>query len=479
MAASIDGLHNDFSLMSFGEFEKSTGGEILFDFSDKQAFFSVAVDSRNASKDGLFIPLRGEKQDGHIYIEAALKNGAVCFTADDAYVSDAGNLSLVETLCRKYRACCVAVKNNLYALQAAAEFYLRKFPKLHKIGITGSSGKTTTKEILSAIYSVKYNTITNKGNLNSETGLPLSVFMVRPEHEVGIFELGMNRRGEIREIAKVLLPNAAIITNIGTAHIGILGTQEAIVEEKKEIFSYFTNDCIGFVPECKFTAFLKDIPCGTVYVYSQEHIQGIERIEDAGVAGSKIKYKGEEILFPLPGKYNVQNAVACIALAEKENFSPAEIKRGLESVRALFGRSQIINGFITCFMDCYNANPDSMREAVEFCNSVKVDGLKHYVLASMLELGDASFESHLDIIKRALSSNADIIYFFGDDIAGVSEMCENENKKVFRFKTSEFEALKTALKQNMRKGDFVLLKGSRGLALERLEEVVKGGGLYE
>lgn len=479
MTANLSTLNDDFPLMSFGEFEKSTGGKILFNFSGTQTFFSVAVDSRNVFKDGLFIPLRGEKQDGHIYIEAALKNGAVCFTADNTYIAYAENLSFLETLCKKYCACCIAVNNNLYALQAAAAFYLRKFPKLHKIGITGSSGKTTTKEILAAIYSVKYNTITNKGNLNSETGLPLSVFMVRPEHKVGIFELGMNRRGEIREIAKVLLPNAALITNIGTAHIGILGTQEAIVEEKKEIFSYFTKDCIGFVPECPFTAFLQDIPCGTVYVYSQAKIQSIEHIEDAGVAGSKIRYNGEEILFPLPGKYNAQNAVACIALAEKEGFSPAEIKKGLEAVRPLFGRSQIMHGFVTCFMDCYNANPDSMREAIEFCNSVQSGGLKQYVLASMLELGAASFESHLDIVERALSSNADIIYFFGDDITAASEMYESGDKKVFKFKTSQFEALKTTLKQNLHKDDFVLLKGSRGLALERLEAVLKGECLYE
>ncbi|AGT44596.1 UDP-N-acetylmuramoyl-tripeptide--D-alanyl-D-alanine ligase [Treponema pedis] len=473
MAFDSDNLNREFTLLFFDELVKSTGGSILFNFSPVNGFTSVVIDSRGVRPNSLFVPLRGEKQDGHIYIEDALKNGAVCFFADTEYVRLEENKITLEKLCKKYYACCITVKNNLYALQAASKFYLTKFPGLYKIGVTGSSGKTTTKEILASIYSLKYNTAVNKGNLNSETGLPLSIFTVRPEHEVGIFELGMNRKGEIAELANILLPNAAIITNIGSAHIGILGTKKAIAEEKKEIFSNFTDNCTGFVPDCKFTEFLKSVPAGKIYVYSADKNSNIKKIEENGTEGSVIFYKDEKILFPLAGKYNIDNAAACIALAEKDNFSASEIKKGLEAVRPLFGRSQIIRGLATCFFDCYNANPDSMSEAIDFCNSVKSEGIKHYVLASMRELGKESEASHKLIAEKVLSSEADIIYFFGDEFAFVLKNCDKKNKRVFIFKTDEFENLKNALKENLNKGDFVLLKGSRGLELERLEEVLK------
>lgn len=476
MTDSFKNLNDNFSLMTFNELEKSVSGKILFNFSQEDCFYSVAVDSRSVKNGSLFVPLRGEKQDGHIYIEDALQKGSFCFIADDEYIGNGENIFFVKSLCEKYKVCCITVKNNLYALQAAAKCYLTKFPNLYKIGITGSSGKTTAKEILASIYSVKYNTVINTGNFNSETGLPLSVFAVRPEHEVGIFELGMNRRGEIAEITNVLLPNAAIITNIGTAHIGILGTKQAIVEEKKQIFSNFTENCIGVIPDCEFTDFLKDIPAGDIQIYSEKKLKGLEKIEYKGVAGTKIFYKGEEILFPLPGVHNVQNAIACISLAEFFSFSAKEIKKGLENVKPLFGRSQITDGAVTCFMDCYNANPESMSAAIDFCDSVKTKGLKHYVLASMLELGKYSFSNHIDVIKKAFNSNADAVYLFGDEIVQASEKCESL-KKVFKFNTCEFENLKTVLSQNLHKDDFVLLKGSRGMALERLKTVWEGGML--
>lgn len=256
----------DYSLMTLDELLTSTGAWLVYESSSSKAFSSVVMDSRNVKNNSLFIPLRGENQDGHIYIESALKNGAKFFVVDFDYLDE--NETALLSLCKNYDASCVAVKNNLKALQDAARYYLSKFPNLYKIGITGSSGKTTTKEILASIYSKKYNTVSTKGNLNSETGLPLSVFEVRPEHEAGIFELGMNRKGEIAEIASVLLPNAAIITNIGTAHIGILGTKQAIAEEKKEIFSFFDDDALGFIPDCEFTDFLKDVSHGSIFTVS-------------------------------------------------------------------------------------------------------------------------------------------------------------------------------------------------------------------
>ncbi|UTY23563.1 UDP-N-acetylmuramoyl-tripeptide--D-alanyl-D-alanine ligase [Treponema denticola] len=464
----------EYSLMTLEELLTSIGARLVYKSDTSKAFSSVAIDSRNGKNNSLFIPLRGEKQDGHSYIESALKKGAKFFVVDFDHLNE--NETTLLSLCKNYAASCVAVKNNLKALQDAARYYLSKFPNLYKIGITGSSGKTTTKEILASIYSQKYNTVSTKGNLNSETGLPLSVFEVRPEHEAGIFELGMNRKGEIAEIASVLLPNAAIITNIGTAHIGILGTKQAIAEEKKEIFSFFKDDSLGFIPDCEFTDFLKDIPHGSVFTVSDNDSSLVQNVEDAGVSGSKIFYKGEKILFPLPGVYNVKNALLCIALAEKKGFSAKEIKSGLEAVQPLFGRSQVLHGFVTYFLDCYNANPDSMESAIRFCNSLDTGSKKHYVLASMLELGKESDYEHKKIIEEALKSNADNLYLFGDDICFACEGIKFDGpKKIYKFKTNEFDVLKERLKENLSQGDFVLLKGSRSMELERLESILKEG----
>ena len=464
----------DYSLMTLDELLTSTGAWLVYESNSSKAFSSVAIDSRNVKNNSLFIPLRGENQDGHIYIESALKKGAKFFIVDFDHLDE--NETTLLSLCKNYDASCVAVKNNLKALQDTARYYLSKFPNLYKIGITGSSGKTTTKEILASIYSKKYNTVSTKGNLNSETGLPLSIFEVRPEHEAGIFELGMNRKGEIAEIASVLLPNAAIITNIGTAHIGILGTKQAIAEEKKEIFSFFKDDSLGFIPDCEFTDFLKDVSHGSVFSVSDNDSSLVQKVEDAGVSGSKIFYRGEEILFPLPGVYNVKNALLCIALAEKKGFSAKEIKSGLEAVRPLFGRSQVLHGFVTYFLDCYNANPESMKSAIEFCDSINTECAKHYVLASMLELGSESDYEHKKIIEEAINSNADNLYFFGDDICSAFEGLEvASSKKIYKFKTNQFDELKKQLKENLSKDDFVLLKGSRSMELERLESILKEG----
>ena len=220
------------SLLSLDEVLLAAKGVLLNkEVPETFCFTSVVTDSRQVSAGGLFVPLLGEKQDGHTYIPQALEKGAtVVFVVKDK----AKETDYVSLFVKRYPTVFfVAVENTLYALQHIACMYVKKFPKLIKIGITGSNGKTTTKEILAHLLSEKYSVIMNQGNLNSETGLPLSVFAIREYHEVGIFEMGMNRRGEISELASVLLPDVGVITNIGTAHIGILGSKDAIAEEKK------------------------------------------------------------------------------------------------------------------------------------------------------------------------------------------------------------------------------------------------------
>lgn len=464
-------------LMDFEAACTAAQGVLFCDFSLYKGFDSVSTDSRSVTEHALFIPLRGTQQDGHAYIEAALRLHAAAVLADSAYLAEPAHKEQLHALCKRYGAACIGVPDTLCALQHTAKAYLRHFPRLLKIGVTGSNGKTTTKELLGSIFTQSRCTITNQGNLNSETGLPLSLFNVRQEHEVGIFELGMNRKNEIRELADVLQPDIAVITNIGSAHIGILGSKDAIAAEKKQIFAFFTEKCVGFVPACDpYCAFLQDVPAGTVHTYGADSIHST----DEGLAGTTLHYKNTAIHLPLPGKHNVHNALAAVAVAEHCGIPLAAIQKGLEQAQPLFGRSQVIRGAITYLLDCYNANWDSMQASITFCDALarQADGRKIYIIASMKELGSESCMIHRNLCLRLLESDADALFFFGTEICEAvrdiyDTQKEVESKACFCFKETEASALAKTLDTFLKKDDFVLLKGSRALALEQFEQILK------
>jgi len=314
----------------------------------------------------------------------------------------------------------------------------------------------------------------NSGNLNSETGLPLSVFGVRSCHEAGIFEAGMNRKGEIGELAAVLKPDIALITNIGPAHIGILGSMEAIAEEKKQIFSQFTGTETALIPEDDpFRDYLARDVNGNVVFYGQKHLEAAGKctaVLDRGLAGTEITWEGAPAGFGLPGKHNVRNALAAAALASEAGISAASIREGLSSVKGLFGRSEVLRGKTTVIRDCYNSNPDSAAEAIAFCDNVEWPGRKVYIVGSMLELGDHEEAEHRKIGELLSESKADNIFLYGKEMKNAA--CVLEEKNIPFFFTEEMEKLSLAAKKYIHNGDLILLKGSRGCALEQLNEVV-------
>ncbi len=463
-------------LMTLEQTLEAVNGSCIADFSRTPGFSSVATDSRKVVEGSLFVPLIGAFQDGHAYIAKALESGATMVFVDAAHAE--GSSVVFMSLARQYRAAFVMVENTLRALQDAARAYVARFPNLLRIGITGSSGKTTTKELVASIFSVGHSVVMNEGNLNSETGLPLSVFSIRSHHEVGIFELGMNRTGEISEIARVLLPSIALITNIGTAHIGILGSKAAIAEEKKQIFSRFTDECVGLVPEAdEWADFLSDVGRGTIRRYGIETIEGFEGFEDLGLDGSTLRYCGEEIAFHLPGSYNRANAIAAIAVAQVAGLPAREIKAGIEAVRALFGRTEILRGDITVIRDCYNANPDSMDKAIDFCDEVPWSGKKLYVIGSMLELGAESDKAHETVCRRLAKSKASRMYLFGDEMLRAGRLVFGDDSRVSYSESMEDLTVKVA--SDARNGDLVFLKGSRGMALERVCAALTQGSIGE
>lgn len=462
------------SLLSFSEVLESLselGGKILNDSFDASAFCftNVETDSRNVVEKTLFVPLVGERQDGHNFIQSAIEKGAcvVFVSRDDDVIRN-----LIE---KNPSVAFIYSSNTMHALQKAAGFYVRKFPNLIRCSVTGSSGKTTTKEIAASILSQKYNVVANFGNYNSETGLPLSVFKIRDTHELGLFEMGMNRENEIGEIADVFRPNYGIVTNIGTAHIGILGSRENIAKEKKKIFSHMDKNGVAVIPAADdFASFLCDGVKGKVVLYGIDSNPRIKFISDDGLEGTRFSVDGVEMRLAIPGKYNFLNALGAISLALELSLDAEQIKRGIEGVRILGGRSELVKGKYTVLKDCYNANPDSMYKAIELSSSIKVSGKKIFVLGDMLELGADSEKEHKRIGTLLSKTDVDVVVLVGDEINyALLGKPEPEGKPIFYVyvKGRDEDAMKKAAETILsysEPGDFILLKGSRGVGLERI-----------
>ncbi|MDR2211036.1 MAG: UDP-N-acetylmuramoyl-tripeptide--D-alanyl-D-alanine ligase [Spirochaetaceae bacterium] len=454
-------------LMDYQSAAKALGARLLPQEAEG-GFRSVAIDSRKVSEGALFVALRGLTTEGHRYLSQAFEAGAAAALVTPQGMEEAGwNPGAAAGVL-------LVVDDTLKALQDLAAAYLDRFPRLLRVGITGSSGKTTTKEISAAMAGGEKKVVINPGNLNSETGLPLAAFGVRDHHEVGIFEAGMNRRGEIAELAAVLKPRIALITNIGPAHIGILGSMEAIAEEKKDIFSRFTGKETALIPEDDpFRDYLARDVNGRVVFYGQKNLEAsgkLTAIHDRGLEGTEIVWEGVPAGFGLPGRHNVQNALAAAALAGEAGISGPAIRRGLESVRGLFGRSEVLRGKTTLIRDCYNANPDSAAEALAFCDGLSWPGRRVYIMGSMLELGDREEEAHRKLGEQLASSRADLIFLYGREMQGAAEALKEKNVPFFYERT--LEALRTLAAGQIRPGDLVLLKGSRGCALEGLTNTV-------
>jgi UDP-N-acetylmuramoyl-tripeptide--D-alanyl-D-alanine ligase len=320
----------------------------------------------------------------------------------------------------------------------------------------------------------------NPGNLNSETGLPLAVFGVRSDHKVGVFELGMNRRGEIGELAEVLKPHIALITHIGSAHIGILGSRDAIAEEKKNIFSRFRGDELALIPDDDdYRSYLAQDVKGRVGFYGFNSLDELGDVKDLGLAGAELEWAGEKIRFALPGRHNLKNALAAAALACEAGISGKAVREGLESVRSLFGRSEILRGKTTVIRDCYNANPDSVTQALEFCDGAEWPGRRVYVMGAMLELGTYSGAAHSELGRRLAASRGDMVFLYGKEMAPARDVLMGEGKPPF-FYTAVMDDLERAVSAYIQPGDLVLLKGSRACGLEQLTGTVliKEGAVY-
>ncbi|MDR1373829.1 MAG: UDP-N-acetylmuramoyl-tripeptide--D-alanyl-D-alanine ligase, partial [Treponema sp.] len=470
-------------LMPFEQLAAVLGGRLISFNPALRGFSSVCIDSRKAGPGALFVALAGSIRNGHDYVEAAFNAGAAA-----ALVAESRMGSALEDAARRSGGLLLTAADTLRALQQAAAAYLSGFPGLVRVGITGSSGKTTTKEIAAAMVGAEKEVITNPGNYNSETGLPLAVFGVRSRHQVGIFEMGMNRSGEIGELAAVLKPHIALITNIGSAHIGIIGSREGIAQEKKAIFSAFTGTGLALIPEDdEYRDFLARGLRGRSVFYGPGFCGELGAVRELGLEGTELDWEGRPLRFGLPGAHNLKNALAAAAIAKAAPVGAAAIRRGLESVKPLFGRGEILRGPVTVVQDCYNANPESAAAVIRFCDTVFWPGRRIYIIGAMLELGAASAGAHRELGRLLAASGADMVFLYGmetvpardilmapppdhtgADVEITGHAPSGRGRQVPCFYTDSIDVLSRAAADFVRPGDLVLLKGSRGCALERL-----------
>ena len=458
------------------------------------SFNDVQTDSRNVSADKpcMFVPLMGEFQNGHKYIEDVLaKKASVILINKSEYDSKAAHY---DGLAAKYAdVCFVLVENTLHALQDAAEAYVtKKCGNMILVSITGSSGKTTTKEMMVSVAKAHFGdagVAYTYGNLNSETGLPLSVFKIRGDEKIGIFEMGMNRVNEIGEISKVLKSRFGIITNIGTAHIGILGSQKNIALEKRKSFAYIPANGAAVVgADDPFADFCTEGVRGKVVKFGRNvpvSESGVRFVEDKGLFGTDFELDGLPVHLPLSGSYNYLNALSVIACAKELGIPSADIKKGLEAVASLSGRMEVkecklVNGKkIVLIKDCYNANLDSMMKVIDFCGELKNVGKKIFVLADMKELGAESEKSHQAIGRRISEVCPEEVYLVGPEMKVAVEPASNCQGKInikwFNESSDKnFEAIASDINLHAVDNDVILLKGSHSMQLEKLVPLLCG-----
>lgn len=417
--------------------------------SEDEEDFAISTDTRTIGQGMLYLPLKGEKFNGFDFIDKALEAGASGYFTENA---DDVNLNADVIL---------LVKNTKTAYLQIAEYYKKKVnPKT--ILITGSSGKTTVKEMMSAVTSVKFKTHKTKLNHNNEIGLCQTLISMPEDTQVLVAEGGMRGLGEIELISKHTKPDRAIITNVGTAHIGRLGSVENIAKAKCEIVKYLKKDGALIAPENKLIRQFNDFSGKSVYVDFKN-----TKILDANENGSKFIYGSAEYFLPQEGEHNVQNACLVIETALSLGMTPDEIAEGLKNFKSIDNRWQIEEvGNFKIINDCYNSNPESVKAAIKTFLSL-YEGKKILVLGDMGELGESAVKYHVETGEYLNNFDFDCLLTCG-------ELSKNINPQ--KGNTVHFEDKKSLAKymaDNFKEPTSVLLKASRSMKFEEIIEEIK------
>lgn len=430
---------------------------------------SVSIDSRTCCAGSLFVALKGERCDGHAYVATAVKNGA------SAVMVDAAHLSQVRLDLGGGPVGILVVEDTLKGLQSFAAAHVAAFPHVTKVGVTGSCGKTTTKELVGSILSCMGETVRTPGNLNSEIGLPLSVLQVGPQTEFGVFEMGVDHIGEMDSMLGVWKPDYGILTNIGISHVGKMGNVENIAREKSKIFHQGLKR--GFIAEtCGWRTWIDSLRNCTLRQFGPTTTCGFEGAEDLGLDGWNISYAGLRMRLKCVGGHSLLDALAAIEVAREIGATADQIRAGIEKMEPIAGRSKVLNGDVTIIEDCYNASVDSTGNILDYLGSVQWRGGKKVVLGSMKELGAQSEPAHEAVGRKVLAVNPQSTFLYGREMESAWNLLRRSGYGRTLFFTDDYQELEDAVQKDARKGDLFLLKGSRAMAMERLVPAIRSVG---
>lgn len=452
-------------LFSAAEVAAATGGRVVA--GDPAAFFSdVQVDSRVVEAGGLFFALPGERTDGHRFVPQALARGAgaVVREAPDA-VPPAAVL--------------IRVADPAQALLDLAAFHRRRFA-VRVVGITGSVGKTGTKEFTAAVLAVRHPTLKSEGNYNTGIGLPLTVFRLEERHRVAVLEMGMRGRGEIAALARAARPEVGVITVIGEAHLERLGSVEAIARAKGELLEALPRDGLAVLnaDDPRSRALAAGCPCPVVFFGLREGEVTAQDVQPRGAAGTDfiLRVGGEETAahLGLPGRHQVLNALAAAAVARRFGLTLEETARGLAAATLAPGRGrpEVLGGIILVD-DTYNASPTSMEAALHALSELDVSR-RLAVLGPMRELGSYSAAGHRRVGEAAAQAGVDLLLLAGAEAAAIGEGARGAGLPADRIVAlADREAAGDFLLERLRPGDGVLVKASRSEGLERVAQRVR------
>lgn len=419
---------------------------------------SVGTDSRSIAKGQLFVGIKGENFDGNTYAVEALKQGAAA-----ALVSNTNTLA----------SPAVIVENTRLALGELSKYWRNKFD-LSLVAVTGSNGKTTVKEMITSILGVADgNVLATRGNLNNDIGMPLTLLCMNEKHTYAVIEMGMNHEGEIRYLTNIAQPKVALVNNAGIAHIGEVGSREAIARAKGEIFEGLAEDGIAIVnADDDFADYWKSLNKNrkiiTFGLNDKADISAIYQIQN-NYSAISLKTPSGEIQFILNvlGEHNVHNALAASAVAVALGVSNTDIASGLTKFNPVKGRLNWLEGVNGAVVidDTYNANPDSMKAAIDVLTSQKTtqQSTQIFVMGDMAELGEDAPQMHAEIGAYAKQKGVTHFFSFGEFSKLASESF-GKNAQHF----DALEALLDALLMHMKKDVTVLVKGSRFMKMERV-----------
>ncbi len=456
----------------------------------------VVLDSRQVAEGGVFVATVGQRVDGHSFIRQVFQRGVslvVCEKAPEQLQEEPMTAEAEADLqtCGSY----VLVKDSFQALKDIAEAY-RKTLDIPVIGITGSVGKTSTKEFIAGVLGEKYQVLKTEGNYNNEVGVPLTLLRIRPEHQVAVVEMGISDFGEMHRLSQMVRPDIAVITNIGQCHLENLKTRDGILQAKTEIFDFMSesghiclngeDDKLQTVKPSKGRQLrffgLGENPLEQVYATD---------IKSKGLWGSRAVLHHQTgnsytVEIPLPGIHMVTNAAAAACVAEILGLSSEEIARGISHVSAIGGRNRLIAGRNwTLIDDCYNANPVSMQAGIDLLQMA--DTHRVALLGDMYELGEDSDRLHAGIGTYAIARGVDTLICVGENSrhmyeaalkaqdACVAKQEVVEPQKVIYFATRDqlLQQLQSAPEQILPAGSTVLIKASHGMHFEEIVELLK------